>query len=96
MNVFPFDFNGRPLQIDSYTHELLEYMFEDEIKHGIMVKVFGEIDGHHFRIAEIMLNQATMTPEYVEDRIDDFQTDFPNDFISFLDLDFELTPYSIH
>lgn len=96
MNVFPFDLNGRPLQIDPYIHDLLEYMFEEERKRGIMVNVFGEMDGHHFRIAEIMLNQATMTPEYVEDRIDDFQTYFPNDHISFLDQDFELTPYGIH
>lgn len=94
MNIFPFDLNGKPLQLDSQILDLLECMFEDEKKRGIMVKVFGEKDGHHFRIAEIMLNQFTLSPEATEDRIDEFNINFCNDFINFLDLEFELTPYN--
>ena len=96
MNVFPFDLNGRPLSVPIIIHDLLEKMFEEEKKRGIMVKVFGEIDGHHFRIQELMFNMATLSKEYLEERIEMFQTEFPNDYISFLDPDFELTPYGNH
>ena len=93
MNVFTFDLQGRPLSVDMIIHDLLEKMFEDETKRGIMIKLFGEIDGHHFRIAEIMFNQMTLSPEDTEELIDSFNTKIYNDYINFLDINFELTPY---